>query len=34
MLDSVIDLELDLRPNAFDPDLKPLRDLNSAESRQ
>jgi hypothetical protein len=34
MLDSVINLELDLRPNVFNPDLKPLRDLNSPESRQ
>jgi hypothetical protein len=34
MLDSVINLELDLRPNVFNPDLKPLRDMNSPGSRQ
>jgi hypothetical protein len=34
MLDSVINLELDLRPNVFNQDLKPLRDMHSPESRQ
>jgi hypothetical protein len=34
MLDSVINLELDLRPNAFDPGQKPLRDPHSRENPQ
>lgn len=34
MLDSVINLELDLRPNVFNQDLKPLRDMHSPENRQ